>query len=104
MSYPLYLLKNLLKTLFPKKQNALRSDNIIVFKIKCLHCGKIVSVRINKDYDRQQDLDSSNGGYILKKEVQDSTCFRIMKLEARFNSFDQIIEKNITGGEFIEAS
>jgi len=93
-------MKKIFKKLFSSKDRGL--EDLIHFRIKCKNCDEIVDVWVNKKYDLQQDLDSEDGGYVLKKEVQDSKCFRIMTLTARFDRNKNLLEKIIENGEFVE--
>ena len=90
-----------MKQFFKKLFKTPSKQNFVEFEIKCEKCGEIVSVRVNQ-YDLQQDLDSDSGSYILKKEVQDTKCFKIMTLEAKFDGNRNILSKSVSGGKFIK--
>ena len=91
-----------MKGFFKKLFKSDETENLIEFKVKCRNCSEIVTVTANKNYDLQQDLDREEGGYVLKKEVQDSKCFRIMTLTVMFDRDKEIIDKSISEGEFVE--
>lgn len=95
-------MKEFFKKLFSSKARGF--EDLIHFRIKCKNCDDIVDVWVSKKYDLQQELDSENGGYVLKKEVQDSKCFRIMTLSAKFDRNKNLIEKEIISGEFVEVA
>ena len=77
------------------------ADNLLVLKVKCGHCGEAVTLRVNTVTDLQPDWDSGREGYLLSKEVQDSRCFRIMRLTARFDQGKNLVSSDISGGEII---
>ncbi len=91
-----------MKGFFKKLFSSGGSEDFIEFKMKCNNCNEVVTVGVNLKYDLQQDLDSEAGGYILKKEVQDSKCFRVMILTAKFSLNKDLIDKSISGGEFVD--
>jgi hypothetical protein len=82
-----------LKALF-KRGPAPRDGDIATFRVTCGHCGESVTLRVNKSTDLQPDWDGDGGGYLLSKEAQDSKCFRVMRLTARFDR-----EKKFLAGE-----
>jgi hypothetical protein len=88
-------MKKFFKKLFSKK----KSYNLLEVKVRCKFCQAEVTVYVNKIYDLEQDFD--DGGYILNKEVQDTKCFRIMKLKGKFNLSKEVIDIKIEGGEII---
>ena len=89
-----------LKGLFSSKPLS-SADNLLVLNVKCGHCGETVTLRVNTVTDLQPDWDSGKGGYLLSKEVQDSKCFKIMKLTARFDQEKNLLEKSVSGGEIV---
>jgi hypothetical protein len=77
------------------------ADNLLVLNVKCGHCEETVTLRVNTVTDLQPDWDSGKGGFLLSKEVQDSKCFKIMKLTARFDREKRLLEQSVSGGEII---
>ncbi len=73
--------------------------NGIYTYVKCAKCGAPVTVRADKLHDLQRDFES--GGYILRKEVMDGTCFSLFYFTIHFDSAYRITKREIEGGEFI---
>jgi hypothetical protein len=80
------------------------ANEAVHFTIKCQHCGAFVKIRVDKSNDLVADYDSVDGGYTLSKDVQDSECFRIMKLSARFSPDKSLLSSEVVGGEIVETS
>ena len=91
-----------MKGFFKKLFRSGSSEDFIEFKVKCNNCSEVITVGVSLKYDLQQDMDSEAGGYILKKEIQDSKCFRVITMTAKFNMNKDLIDKSISGGEFID--
>jgi len=66
--------------------------------VRCGHCGAKVRVRVNLINDLSA---SDDGGYILRKDILDDKCFRLMRAEVRFDSRRRVSSRTIEGGEFI---
>lgn len=77
------------------------SEELLHYRIKCDHCGEIVEITVRSSSELQTDLDDPEGGYELNKEVQDSKCFRIMKLTARFSRTRQALSADVQGGKLV---
>lgn len=88
-------MKKFFKKIFSQK----KKQDLIEIGVRCLFCKSEVKVLINKTYDLEQDFETS--GYILNKDVQDTKCFRIMKLTGKFDSTKKILDINIQNGEIL---
>lgn len=66
---------------------------------RCSRCGAVLHTRLDVKREAAPDFDA--GGYILRKEMMDGTCFELMHAEFRFDDKRTLIEKTIDGGEFI---
>ncbi len=65
---------------------------------RCGQCGAKVRVRI----DLYNDLSwTDDGGYILRKEIMDNRCYRLMNAVLRFDNARRVASREISGGEFI---
>jgi hypothetical protein len=95
-------MKGLIKNLFRNHGSAAARDDALKFTVKCRNCGDQVHVRVDRNEDLLADYDSDEGGFILTKEVQDGTCFRIMRLTARFSQDRHLLSQEVEGGEIIE--
>ncbi len=71
---------------------------ILWLYVQCDKCGSPVAVRINLHNDPSLD---DEGGWILRKEIMDSKCFRLMSAELHFDNAKRVTEQTIQGGKFI---
>ena len=93
------LLKKIGERLFGSRSAEITDPNGIYFYLKCQQCGAPVRVRIDRQHDLQRDYDS--GGFLLRKEIMDGKCFRLMYATVRLDPAYRIIEQTAEGGEFI---
>ena len=92
-------LQKIKAALFGAADGEIKDKEGIYFYVKCNKCGAPVRVRVNKHHDLHRDEDS--GGFILRKEIMDGSCFRLMYATVHFDYNHKIIEQEIEGGEFI---
>lgn len=72
--------------------------NVLWLYVRCDQCDAKVRVRI----DLYNDLSwTDDGGYILRKEIMDSQCYRLMNAVLRFDNARCVTSCEISGGEFI---
>ncbi len=71
----------------------------IYLYVKCNRCGAPIRVRADKRHDLQRDFDE--GGYVLRKEIMDGTCFSLIHATVRLDPAYRIVDQEIEGGEFI---
>ena len=77
------------------------SSAFLEYRIKCEKCGEIVNVKIFPERDLNPTYDDNGPAYILKKEVMDSKCFRIILIEISYDSSRREIDREISGGSFV---
>ena len=69
------------------------------FNVKCNRCGEIIEGRV--DLDNDLSLNDEGKGYIVRKGLMGSNrCFQQIEVELNFDSSRQLLEQQITGGEF----
>jgi hypothetical protein len=69
------------------------------FRVKCNRCGEILESRV--DLDNDLSLNDAGDGYFARKGLIGSNlCFQQIEVELTFDSSRQLIEKNVSGGEF----
>lgn len=73
-------------------------DGIYIY-VKCGKCGAPVMIRADKQHDLERDFDS--GGYTLRKEVMDGSCFQLFYFTLTFDGAYRITDREIENGEFI---
>jgi len=73
-------------------------DDAIHIYVECERCKSKVHVRL----DRRHDISlREEGGYYVRKEIMDSTCFRLMAAEITFDGAYRIQSQEIQGGRFL---
>ena len=77
------------------------SSAFIEYRIKCGKCGEIVTIKVFPDRDLNPTYDDNGPAYVLKKEVMDSKCFRIISVDISYDSSRREISRDISGGSFI---
>lgn len=93
-------LKKIKAAIFGAADGEIKDKEGIYFYVKCSKCGSPVRVRVNKLHDLHRNEDY--GGFVLRKEIMDGSCFRLMYATVRFDHNRKIIEQEIEGGEFID--
>ncbi|HPO90338.1 MAG TPA: hypothetical protein PLJ44_04440 [Victivallales bacterium] len=58
-------------------------------------------MKVFPDRDLNPTYEDEGPSYTLRKEIMDSKCFRIMVLTAEFDSSRRELNKDISGGEFV---
>lgn len=86
-----------LMSLFGAKGGSETDDAIHIY-VECERCKARVHVRL----DPRHDISArEEGGYYVRKEIMDSTCFRLMAAEIAFDSGYRIQRQEIQGGRFL---
>jgi hypothetical protein len=80
-------------------EGRLRDPDGIYLYVRCGRCGQKLKVRADRRFDLTRDLDE--GGYVLRKEMMDGTCFSLMYATIRFDENYRVVSWEIEGGEFI---
>ncbi|MEW6086209.1 MAG: hypothetical protein AB1607_16590 [Chloroflexota bacterium] len=91
-----------LKNLFSSTP-AKRDDKFISLQVKCNRCGEILESRVDLDNDLSLN-DEGNGYFSRKVLLGGNLCFQQIEVELTFDSARQLIEKRISGGEFVPAA
>ncbi len=83
-----------------------RDGRILHLYVACNNCHTPVHVRIDVyndltlEYgDREQAV-----GYVLRKEIMDSRCFRLMHAEILFDTTRRETQRTVDGGVFVDES
>lgn len=93
------LLDKLRTLIFGSADSQPRDPDGIYFYVKCDKCGAPVRIRVDKVHDLHRDYE--RGGYTLRKEIMDGTCFSLIYATLHFNDAFRIVEQEIEGGAFI---
>ena len=75
-----------------------------VFKVKCNRCGEIIEGRVDLDNDLSVEYEGNNAVYFGRKVLMSSSgqCFQQIEVELKFNIDRKLLERQSTGGEFVE--
>ncbi|RME81908.1 MAG: hypothetical protein D6775_12350 [Caldilineae bacterium] len=74
-----------------------------VFYVRCNRCGEVLSTRV--DLANDLTLDYESGHYFTRKVVVGSganRCFQRIEIRLTFDNQKQLIDKEISGGTFVE--
>lgn len=72
------------------------------FSTKCLRCGEAITGRVDLDNDLSIEYEEGGDVFYGRKVLMGSgICFQRVEVELKFSSTHELIEKQITGGEFI---
>jgi len=73
------------------------------YTVRCKRCGEEIKARIDMRNDLSIDYDSQDGGYYTRKVVIGAGhCYQQIEVEMRFNARRQLVDRKITGGEFVD--
>lgn len=73
-------------------------DEAVHIYVECGRCQARLHIRL----DTRHDLSAHEaGGYFVRKEIMDSTCFRLMTAELTFDAAYRIRSQDLAGGRFL---
>ncbi|MBN1287011.1 MAG: hypothetical protein JXB47_16545 [Anaerolineae bacterium] len=75
--------------------------NGIYFYVRSHRCDEVIQVRLDRRNDLSQ-ADFETPGYYARKLIVGTKCFDRMEAEFWFDQNRQLVEKKVTGGEFVE--
>jgi hypothetical protein len=92
-----------LRRLFGGGASASPADDGLYLYVRCNNCQSPLRVRIDPRNELSPEFDEGEGvgGYILRKEMMDSKCFRLMYATLRFDTRRREISREIEGGSYI---
>ena len=93
---------NFLKKIFPAPSGP--ASTFYSFAVKCSRCGEIIEGRINVNNELSVEYDSDGSGvYYGRKVLMGSgRCFQQIEVELKFSEPRKLLEKKVTGGQFVE--
>ena len=72
-----------------------------VFQVKCNRCGEIIEGRVDLDNDLSLEFEDNRNVYFGRKVLVGSGhCFQQIEVELKFDSSRQLLEQQVTGGQF----
>jgi hypothetical protein len=72
------------------------------FTVKCKRCGELIEGRVDLDNDPSVEYEDGGEVYYARKAlIGESRCFQRMEATFKFTQARTLIERQITGGEFV---
>jgi hypothetical protein len=92
---------NLLQKLFGSSP-ASPQRHYYTFSVKCRRCGEIIEGRVDLNNDLSVEYEDGGDIYYAHKTLMgENRCFQRMEVELKFTSSRELLERHVTGGEFI---
>jgi hypothetical protein len=92
---------NFLKKIFSAPASP--ASNFYSFAVKCNRCGEIIEGRINLYNDLSVEYEGNKSEYSVRKVLMGSgRCFQQIEVELKFDEPRKLLEKHVTGGQFVE--
>ena len=94
-----------LKKIFNSTPTA-QGKRYYVFEVKCNRCGEIVEGRVDLDNDLSVEYEGNNAVNFGRKVLMSSNgqCFQQIEVELKFNIDRKLLERQATGGQFVEGN
>ena len=84
---------------------AKRDKSYYTFNVKCTRCGEIIEGRVDMDNDLSLEYEDVRSVYFVRKGlIGNNRCFQQIEVELKFDSSRQLLEQQVTGGQFVEES
>ena len=78
------------------------SSNLYNFSVKCNRCGETIEGHINLANDLSNDFEDDREIFFVRKVLMGSSlCFQQIEVQMKFDANKQLIEKQISGGQFV---
>ena len=72
--------------------------------VRCRRCGEAIRIRADRRYDlvsEMRDPGEAGPAYTLHKDIVGERCFQRIAVDLAFDHRQRIVERQITGGEFL---
>jgi len=92
---------NLLQKLFGGS-SAKSEQRYYTFSVKCNRCGEVIEGHV--DLNNDLSVEYGEGGDVFqahKTLIGENRCFQRMEVELKFTSARELIERQVTGGQFV---
>jgi hypothetical protein len=78
------------------------AQHVYTFSVKCKRCGEIIEGRVDLNNDLSGEYGEDGDIFHARKIlIGENRCFQRMEVELKFTSNRELIERQVTGGEFI---
>jgi hypothetical protein len=93
---------NFLKNLFGSKTAPAR--NTLTLKVRCRRCGEIIEAQVDLANELSVDYDETDKTtyHCRKGLIGKQHCYQTIEVELQFDANRRVIERQISGGEFVE--
>lgn len=72
------------------------------FQVKCMRCGEVIEGRVDLNNDLSVEYEDDREVYHVRKVLMGSNkCFQRVEAEFKFTPVRELIERHITGGDFV---
>jgi hypothetical protein len=79
------------------------SANQYTYLVKCNRCGETIEGHIDLSNDLSVQYEGDQEVYFVRKGLMGSgRCFQQIEVQMKFDANKQLMEKEITGGKFVE--
>jgi hypothetical protein len=103
-TFAVSLFKRLTRLFAPSASSVDRS--IYPITAQCSRCGEIISTPVDMRNDLSAEYDEATGAttYISRKVLMGrQRCFQQIEVTLRFDGGHKLLDREITGGKFVEA-
>jgi len=75
------------------------------FAVKCKRCGETIHGQVNVNNDPSLEFDENEKPYYTCRKVLvgNQQCFEKIEVVLKFNESRGVLDRQITGGEFVDA-
>jgi hypothetical protein len=93
---------NFFKKLFTQPPS--NSGTFHMFTVKCKRCGEIIQGQVNVNNEPSLEFDAKGKPYYICRKVLigEKLCFQQIEVVFKFNEQRGLLDRQITGGEFVE--
>lgn len=93
---------NFFKSLFGPKPAPPR--NLLPLKVRCRRCGEIITTQVDVNNDLSADYDEAGDAtyHCRKGLIGQQHCYQTVEVELKFDANRRLIDRQISGGEFVE--
>jgi len=89
-----------LNKIFPPARS---SSNFHSFGVKCNRCGEVIEGRVNLNNDLSVEYEGDRTVYYVRKVLMGTgLCFQQIEVTLKFDEPRRLLEKHISGGQFVE--
>ena len=75
-----------------------------IFSVRCKRCGEIIQGQVNVNNEPSLEFDENGKAYYTCRKVLmgSQMCFQKIEVVFKFNELRGLLDRQITGGEFVE--